>query len=119
MSHKAPTDLQRGTGLNEPPKTGWLQTFVIQNEAVAALCDVINAAFATSKATTAPAKTSNVRLANWDRNGVSSEAWLDLMPFHESAGACSNTDGFVDVDVDVNHAGGWNNVATLIPQARD
>ncbi|KAJ5540137.1 hypothetical protein N7513_008469 [Penicillium frequentans] len=95
-----------------------LQTIVIQNESVTALRDAINAAFAKSKVTTAPAETSNVRVAIWDRNGVPSEAWLVLMPFHEIAGACPNKDG--SVDVYLNHTGGWNNVATLaLPRPTD
>ncbi|KAJ6011428.1 hypothetical protein N7451_002840 [Penicillium sp. IBT 35674x] len=97
---------------------GRLQTIVIQNESVTALREAINAAFAKSKVTRAPAETSNVRVAIWDRNGVSSEAWLVLMPFHEIAGACPNKDG--SVDVYLSHAGGWNNVATLaLPRPTD
>lgn len=115
---KASIDLEHGVGLNKTPKTGRLQTIVIQNESVAALRDAINAAFAKSKVTTAPAETSNVRVAVWDRNGVSSAAWLVLMPFRDIAGACSNKDG--SVDVYLNHAGGWNNVATLaLPRPTD
>lgn len=115
---KASTDLELGTGLNKTSNIRRLQTIVIQKESVTALRDAINAAFAKSKVTTAPAETSNVRVAVWDKNGFSSEAWLVLMPFHEIAGACPNKDG--SVDVYLNPAGGWNNVATLaLPRPTD
>ncbi|KAJ5793132.1 uncharacterized protein N7503_009110 [Penicillium pulvis] len=115
---KASADLEHGVGLNKTSNIRRLQTIVIQNESVTALRDAIHAAFAKSKVTTTPAETSNVRVAIWDRDGVSSEAWLVLMPFHEIAGACPNKDG--SIEVYLNHTGGWNNVATLaLPRPTD